>query len=77
MTQFWIPHGSEYASRLYPLQFSVEPLIDQEFKWTKEDMRVESGDKVELRPGRIYFDVRGSEKINQDVATLKKTKTNI
>ena len=40
-------------------------------------MRVESGDKVELRPGRIYFDVRGSEKINQDVATLKKTKTNI
>ena len=35
------------------------------------------GDKVELRPGRIYFDVRGSEKINQDVATLKKTKTNI
>ena len=40
-------------------------------------MRVESGDKVELRPGRIHFDVLGSEKINQDVATLKKTKTNI
>ena len=35
------------------------------------------GSKVELRPGRIYFDVLGSEKINQDVATLKKTKTNI
>ena len=32
------------------------------------------GSKVELRPGRIYFDVLGSEKINQDVATLKKTK---
>ena len=32
------------------------------------------GSKVELRPGRIYFDVLGSEKINQDVVTLKKTK---
>ena len=32
------------------------------------------GSKVELRPGRIYFEVLGSEKINQDVATLKKTK---